>query len=68
MSDRPKVGLAKNPSGIPFRCTDCKYVKQDSKDKTHRCHKKEPELYLHLVDSHMCCDFFEAPGMEIIIP
>ena len=67
MSDRPRVGLAKNPSGVPFRCGDCKYGKEDTKNGVLHCHKKEPELYLRKVEHDWCCDFFEHPGMKVII-
>jgi hypothetical protein len=61
MTERPQVGLASNPDGVPFRCDHCKFFSK------HTCHNDDPKLYGRTVEPDWCCDFFKHPGMRVII-
>lgn len=59
---RPVVGLAQNPKGVPFQCGTCEYFDRGI------CHNPVAKLYRKEVDRDWCCDYYDHPGMRVIIP
>lgn len=63
-TSRPKVGLAENPQGVPFRCGSCEFF---GRKKPGHCDNPDPELQDRKVEPHWCCDLYRHPGMRVIV-
>lgn len=62
----PRIGLARIPEGVQFRCGDCEYFGKDVPEG--QCGNRDPELHGKEVDAELeCCDLYDHEGMERLI-
>ena len=56
-----EIGLAKNATGIAFRCGTCKYFDHG------KCYNPNPKLDGRKVGAYWCCNLYDHKGMEVVI-
>lgn len=59
---RPQIGLAQNAPGVPFQCGTCQFFQGG------KCGNPDPALSGRPVQPAMCCDLYDHPGMQKILP
>lgn len=61
VNEGPCVGFVQYPPGVVGRCTDCMYYDAGI------CKNSDSRIYDRPVTSTQCCNYFNAPGMKVIV-
>lgn len=55
------IGLVENPDDVPFQCATCDYFDDGI------CDNPRAKLHGKPVEGRWCCDWYDHPGMRVII-
>lgn len=59
--DDEPIGLVENPEGVPFQCATCDYFDDGI------CENPRAKLHGKEVKGKQCCNWYEHPGMQVIV-